>query len=181
MPARICGGHGRLGYRRTAFHVIFKLMRPRLVLLVALLLSAVAAAGAQSAATLRVNVLRQLEFGQLIGGVDASLGPADGRATAEFEILGPPGATVQLVFTLPTALASDNAGRVGLTFGAQSAAYSVSESNLDMIPFDPRAPFSAKLPASGRIVVMIGGTARASRQLVSGKYTSSLSLSVTRQ
>jgi hypothetical protein len=167
-------------------------MRPRLVLFALLLAAAPAARGQTgvaspglrgqtSAATLRVNVLRPLEFGPLIGGVDAALRPTDGRATAEFEILGPPGATVQLVFALPNALAGENAGRVDITFGGQSAAYSVSQSNLDMIAFDPRAPFSLRLPASGRVVVLIGGTAHASRQLVSGKYASSLSLSVTMQ
>jgi hypothetical protein len=155
-------------------------MRPRLVL-PCLLLATASAMPAQAVAPLRVNVLRPLEFGQLIGGVDAALKPADGRATAEFEILGPPGATVQLMFTLPSALAGEGGGQVGLAFGPQSAAYSASESNVDMIPFDPRAPFSLRLPPSGRVVVMIGGTARASRQLISGRYLGSLSLSVTVQ
>ena len=155
-------------------------MRPRFALL-ALLLFAAPAARSQSAASVRVNVLRQLEFGALIDGVEASLRPVDGKATAMFEIIAPAGTNVQLNFTLPAALTGEGGGRVALTFGSQSAAYSVSESSLDLIAFDPRAPFTLKLPASGRVVVLIGGSARSSRQLSSGRYTSSLSLSVTVQ
>jgi hypothetical protein len=161
--------------------VIFTSMRPRLALF-ALLLSAAPAAHSQTAAaSLRVNVLRQLEFGQLIGGIDAAMGPADTKATALFEIIGPPGVTVQLTFTLPGEMIGEGGGRVGLAFGPQSAAYSVNQSNVDNIPFDPRAPFSLKLPANGRVVVIIGGIARPSRQLASGRYTGNLSLSVTTQ
>ncbi len=158
-------------------------MRPRKYFAVfALLLALAPAARSQTAAaSLRVNVLRQLEFGQLVGGIDAAIGPADTKATALFEIIGPPGATVQLTFTLPGEMIGEGGGRVSLAFGAQSAAYSVNQSNVDNIPFDPRAPFSLKLPANGRVVVMIGGVARASRQLVSGRYTGNLSLSVTTQ
>jgi hypothetical protein len=155
-------------------------MRPRLALFALLIVSA-APLCSQAPPTLRVNVLRPLEFGQLIGGVDAPLRATDTKATAIFEILGPPGSSVQLTFTLPTDLIGEGNGRVGMTFGAQSAAYSVSESNLDLIPFDPRAPFTLKLPQSGRVVVMIGGTARPSRQLISGRYAGSLSLSVISQ
>ena len=179
MPAQ-SGGHGRLGYRRTTPHAIFKHMRPRFSLF-ALLLATAPALHGQSAASLRVNVLRQFEFGQVIGGVDAAIGPADSRATAVFEIIGPAGATVQLVFTLPPELIGESGGRVGLSFGAQSAAYSLNQSSVDNIPFDPRAPFTLKLPANGRVVVMIGGTARPARQLISGRYMSSLSLSATVQ
>ncbi len=155
-------------------------MRPRFVLIALLLVAAPALRG-QTPASLRVNVLRQLEFGQLIGGVDASVGPAESKATAMFEIIGPAGATVQLVFTLPGQMIGEGGGRVALAFGAQSAAYSVNASNVDNIPFDPRTPFTLRLPANGRVVVMIGGTARASRQLISGRYTGNLSLSVTTQ
>jgi hypothetical protein len=155
-------------------------MRPRFALF-ALQLIAAPALHSQTAASLRVNVLRQLEFGQLIGGVDATMTPADTKATALFEILGPPGANVQLVFTLPTQISGEGGGRVGLTFGPQSAAYSINESSADDIPFDPRAPFSLKLPPNGRVVVMIGGMARPSRQLISGRYSGNLSLSVTTQ
>ena len=155
-------------------------MRPRFALFALLLIAAPALRG-QTAASLRVNVLRQLEFGQLIGGVDASLGPADSKATALFEILGPPGANIQLVFTLPAQISGEGGGRVGMTFGPQSAAYSINESSADNIPFDPRAPFALKLPPSGRVVVMIGGIARPSRQLISGRYSGNLSLSVTTQ
>lgn len=155
-------------------------MRPRF-LLFALLFAAVPALRAQAVRSLRVNVLRQLEFGQLIGGVDAAMGPADAKATALFEVIGPAGATAQLMFTLPTELIGESGGRVGLSFGAQSAAYSVNESSVDNIPFDPRAPFSLKIPASGRVVVIVGGMARPSRQLISGKYSGNLSLSVSTQ
>jgi|ERR1019366_9972994 hypothetical protein len=163
-----------------ALHVILKHIRPRLFFF-ALLLAAAPALRSQAGASLRVNVLRQLVFGQLIGGVDAAMGPADSKATALFEIIGPVGATVQLVFTLPAELIGEGGGRVGLSFGAQSAAYSLNESSADNIPFDPRAPFTLKLPANGRVVVMIGGMAKPSRQLVSGRYTGNLSLSVTTQ
>jgi hypothetical protein len=155
-------------------------MRLRFALLVLSLIAAPALRG-QSVVSLRVNVLRQLEFGQLIGGVDATMAPSDTKATALFEILGPPGANVQLVFTLPAQISGEGGGRVGLTFGPQSAAYSVNESSADNIPFDPRTPFPLKLPPSGRVVVMIGGIARPSRQLISGRYTGNLSLSVTTQ
>jgi hypothetical protein len=155
-------------------------MRPRLVLFALLLIAAPALRG-QTPVPLRVNVLRQLEFGSLIGGVDATMAPTDSKATALFEIIGPAGTTVQLVFTLPAQIIGEGGGRVGLTFGPQSAAYSINESSADNIPFDPRAPFSLKLPQTGRVVVMIGGMARPSRQLASGRYTGNLSLSVTSQ
>ncbi len=155
-------------------------MRPRFVLFALLLIAAPALRG-QSPPSLRVNVLRQLEFGSLIGGVDATMAPADSKATALFEIIGPAGATVQLVFTLPGQISGEGGGKVALVFGPQSAAYSVNESSVDNIPFDPRAPFSLKLPPSGRVVVMIGGMARPSRQLISGRYSGNLSLAVTTQ
>jgi hypothetical protein len=155
-------------------------MRPRLILL-ALLLQTAPALRAQAPATLRVNVLRQLEFGQLIGGVNADVPATSGRATAMFEVIGPANANIRLVFTLPAQLAGEGGGQVGLTFGPQSAAYSVNQTNVDNIPFDPRAPFTLKLPANGRIVVLIGGMAMPSRQLVSGRYAGNLSLLVTTQ
>jgi hypothetical protein len=85
------------------------------------------------------------------------------------------------VFTLPGQISGEGGGKVALSFGPQSAAYSVNESSVDNIPFDPRAPFSLKLPPNGRVVVMIGGMARPSRQLISGRYSGNLSLAVTTQ
>jgi len=67
----------------------------------------------ETAGALGVNVLRPLEFGALVYGVESALRPTDGKATAMFEILGPAGATVQLTFTLPPALAGEGGGRVG--------------------------------------------------------------------
>ena len=176
MPA-LSGGHGRLGALRSTHDA--RAIRhvgtgspdagsPR-------------SAQAQAPASLRVNVLRQLEFGQLIGGVDTDVPAATGRATAMFEIIGPANASVRLVFTLPAQLTGEGGGRVALTFGPQSAAYSVNQTNVDNIPFDPRAPFTLTLPASGRVVVLIGGMAMPSRQLASGRYAGNLSLLVTTQ
>ena len=183
MPAH-SGGHGRLGYRRMALQAILKVMRPRFALLafITLLLAAEPAAHGQSgqpAAPLRVNALRSLEFGLLIGGVESTLTPTDGRVTAEFEILGTKGATVSLLFTLPSELVGESGQRLALSFGSQSAAYSVTQSGTDLIAFDPRAPFSVTLPIAGRVVVVVGGTAKPSQQLISGRYTGNLSLSAT--
>jgi len=154
-------------------------MRPRLVL--SALLLAAAPLCAQAPAALRVNVLRQLEFGRLIGGVDTDIGAASSRATAMFEVIGPANASIRLVFTLPAQLIGEGGGRIGLTFGPQSAAYSVNQSSADNIPFDPRAPFILKLPATGRVIVLIGGLATPSRELASGRYAGNLSLLVTTQ
>jgi hypothetical protein len=157
-------------------------MRSRPALFFALLfLVAAPSLRAQAPASLRVNVLRQLEFGQLIGGVSADVPAVSSRATALFEIIGPPNAGVRLVFTLPAQLTGEGGGQIGLTFGPQSAAYSVSQTNVDNIPFDPRAPFTLKLPPTGRVVVLIGGMAMPSRQLASGRYAGNLSLLVTSQ
>jgi hypothetical protein len=157
-------------------------IRRRLLIVVATLVALLAHAPASGAqvpaptATLRVNPLRPLSFGRLIDGVDGPVGADDGVGSAQFEVIGPAGATVQLIFTLSLELAGDKGARLPVEFGPRSASYSITQSGRDLVTFDPRAPFTLTLPPGGRILVFVGGAAHPPRQITSGNYTGSLTL-----
>ncbi|HTR76919.1 MAG TPA: hypothetical protein VMH39_02375 [Gemmatimonadaceae bacterium] len=125
--------------------------------------------------SIRLNVLRPMDLGRLIDGVGGD--DRTGRATtAEFELIGPPGASVELQFNLPPGLNGEHGERVPLTFGPTSGAWSASSSDLDMVVFDPRAPTTILIPPSGRVAITLKGSAYALHQLRSGPYSGQITL-----
>jgi hypothetical protein len=144
--------------------------------LLALALRAPTVGAQAAAATLRVNPLRSLTFGRLITGVDSPVGADDGIGAAQFEVIGPASATVQLIFTLSQELSGDRGARLPIEFGPRSASYSISQSGRDLVTFDPRTPFTLVLPPSGRILVFVGGAAHPPQQITSGTYAGNLTL-----
>lgn len=146
------------------------------MLALALLAPTVGAQTKTPTATLQVNALRPLAFGRLIAGVDSPVGADGGISAAQFEIVGPAEATIQLIFTFSQELEGDRGTQLPIEFGPRSASYSISQSGRDLVTFDPRTPFTLRLPPSGRLLVFVGGGAHPPRQITSGTYTGNLTL-----
>jgi hypothetical protein len=162
--------------RRLSFPVGIATMFAVATCAVATCVPLVGAQATTPTSTLRVNPLRPLTFGQLISGIDGPVGADGGIGAAQFEVAGPPGATVQLIFTLSQELYGDNGARLPIVFGPRSASYSISQSGRDLVTFDPRVPFTLVIPPNGRLLVFVGGAAQPPRQITSGNYTGSLTL-----
>ncbi len=135
------------------------------------------AAPLSAQASLRVNVLRPLAFDRLAPGMPqgarAGSAPSD---TGVFEVLGPPGALVELWFTLPAVFDGPRGEPLPVFFDATSAALSAAQSLADRAPFDPRLRQQYRIPASGRFLVFIAGRVAVRDGQSPGRYRASIVL-----
>jgi len=146
----------------------------RLLLVMALSLSAVTAAAAQT--SLRVNVLRPLSFDRLAPVAPSLVATAAPTDTGVFEILGLPGTEVEIWFALPAVFDGPSGAALSARFDATSAAYSFAQTTADRIPFDPRQRLPFRIPASGRMLVFIAGRVLVAADQRPGRYQASIVL-----
>ena len=124
----------------------------------------------------RVNVIRELNFGNETAGAPLSGAPSD---TGVFEILGAAGDEVDVVFALPNAMESPTGSRLPLTFDVTSGAYSAAQSGADHLLFDPRLRQRFRIPASGRFFLYIAPRATPPRTQGTGHYRANVIIYVS--
>lgn len=147
----------------------------RALLLFAVLLPAASA----TAQTLQVTGIRGVTFGTMVPGIDVVVSRTDGARAAQFDIKGTgSGRTVQLQFTLPTALSGPAGATLPLVYTAGDAGFSAQQSITNQTGFDPRAPYTALLATDGRGSVFLGCTARPAANQAAGGYSAILTLTV---
>jgi hypothetical protein len=120
-----------------------------------------------------------LAFGDLLGGVPASVPPVDPVNAAQFRVRQG-NRTVEVSFTLPPVMTGPGAGEVALSFSAADAVYSTTQSPAGGVPFDPRVPFT--LPAGGGggwNWVFLGGAALAPPSAPQGTYQATIVITLT--
>lgn len=148
-------------------------------LLCILLLGGAAALTAQRGRRpVRARGVRSLAFGTLLPGIPQPVSAGDPLRSGQFDISGTRFSTVQLVFSLPTAMVGPAGATLPLVFGPNDAGYSVSQSVTAQVGFDPRAPFLATMSRTGRGSVFLGGTAQPSMSQPPGPYSGTVTLTV---
>lgn len=159
---------------RTPLHAAVVAVRRGMVALA--LWGAVAEAQPSS---LTVTGLRNLGFGTLIPGVPATIQPTDLTRAAQFDVRGSATQQLQLVLALPLTLQGPSGSALPLRWGPSAAAYSLSGGVADAIAFDPALPFTVALPASGRLLVFLGGTAQPAMTQMPGRFTAVITLTAS--
>jgi hypothetical protein len=125
-----------------------------------------------------VTGIRGVTFGAVLPGVPRVILRADPANSGQFDIKAPKG-NVLLTFVLPLAMTGPAGAQMPLIFGASDAGYSASQAIGSQVGFDPRQPFNAAMPNSGRASVFVGATANPTTNQRAGAYTATVVLNVT--
>lgn len=128
---------------------------------------------------IRVTAVQGLTFGNLIPGIPAHVLRTDPVGSGRLDIRAHPREVVQLLFTLPTAMAGPAGASLNLTFGASDGGFSSEESISTQVGFDPRSATIQALSKNGRGSVFLGGTASPSATQRAGVYTATITLTVS--
>lgn len=129
--------------------------------------------------SLTVTGLRNLGFGTLIPGLSMTVLPSDPVHAAQFDVRGTASQQLQLALSLPLDMTGPAGAQMPLRWGPSAAAYSITGGVADAIAFDPALPFTVSLPASGRLLVFLGGTAQPSITQTPGRFTAVITLTAS--
>ena len=116
-----------------------------------------------------------LTFGTVLPGIPVRVGATDPAHAGQFEIQGPPTASVRVELTLPAALVSGGGATLPLSFGASDALAVVGGHT---VMFDPHTPLVAALGADGRLELYLGGEALPAVPQAGGSYHGTIALAV---
>ena len=115
-----------------------------------------------------------LAFGTVTAGTPKSV---TGTSAGRFTISGQPSRAVSITFTLPTVLAGSGSATIPITFSSTDgllwSPYPTASSG-----FNPNAPFSTPLDATGNLTIGIGGTVSPPALATSGLYSGTITLTV---
>lgn len=126
-------------------------------------------------APLTVTPAANLDFGNVIPGVNSTLLPSDANA-GRFDVAGSGVLEVTLDFTtLPNQLSS-GAATMPITYAAGSAAYADTPAGAQTT-FDPSATATTNLVA-GALSVFLGGTVQPAFNQAAGSYSATVTLQV---
>lgn len=121
--------------------------------------------------------LSDLTFTTVIAGVTQTVRPSDPTA-AQFQITPGKGMrTLQLVFSLPSALSGP--GSMPIVFDATSGIWSRNSHISGGTTFDPRAGISVPSDGMSSLYVWIGGTVQPPPTQAGGNYTGTITITVT--
>jgi spore coat protein U-like protein len=130
-------------------------------------------ARAQSAAA-----VQDLNFGTLLPGVSQNVAVTSALSRGHFTLDNVGGATLEILFLLPTGLASAEGATLPLSFQNGDAALVLKGGKTTL--FDPRSPFTAKVPAGqSPAQVYLGGTASPGTNQAAGVYSATVTLVVS--
>ncbi len=135
-----------------------------------LLLAAPSTVLGQAAGSVQVVRLHDLAFGIVPTGMSRIVAPTASEA-GKFEIRGPAGTRVSLIFHLPQTLAGESAF-LGVEFTPGSAAWAEQDDITGAMLFDPRRGLQVTLPSDGTIYLWIGGRLSVPNSLPSARYES---------
>lgn len=127
-------------------------------------------------APLTVTPAANLDFGNVIPGVNSTLLPSDANA-GRFDVAGSGVLEVTLDFTtLPNQLATGGGATMPILYGAGSAAYADTPAGAQTT-FDPSATATTNLVA-GALSVFLGGTVQPAFNQAAGSYSATVTLQV---
>jgi hypothetical protein len=149
--------------------------RESLVLIGALLLGARLEAQGKP---LTVTGMRGVTFGAVLPGVPRVVPRTDPANSGQIDIKGSKG-QVLLTFVLPISMTGPSGALMPITFGASDAGFSATQAIGSQVGFDPKQPYTATLPNSGRASVFLGATANPATNQRAGTYTGTITLNVT--
>lgn len=128
---------------------------------------------------LTVTGARDLNFGTVLPGMPRVVLRTDAANSGRFDIRGPNRGQLLLAFVLPVAMTGPVGALMPISFGASDAGFSSTQAIGSQVGFDPKQPFTATLPISGRASVFVGATANPVTNQRAGPYTATLTLNVT--
>lgn len=155
-----------------------RLLVGRLIAVVAI--AATPCSLAAQARPIRVDGVKGLTFGVLLGGLPMSIARNDPVRAGQFNLSAQPKSPIILQLTLPSAMTGPAGATIPLVFGGGDAGFSAQESISNQQAFDPRASAVVITNASnGRGSVYLGGTAQPAANQRPGSYTGTITLTVT--
>lgn len=147
---------------------------PTLALLAAVLLAGAAPARAQ----LQVSGERDLDFGELLGGVPTTISRTDPLGSGQILIRAPRNTQVEVTLLLPTELAGPAGATVPLSFPPGSAGWAPWSIIWLQQAFDPNVPNTFQVGFFGQSSIYLGGTATAPPQAPAGTYSNTITATV---
>lgn len=125
---------------------------------------------------LTVSFIQDLDFGNVLPGVNKTIAPGDG-ADGRLQVAGASGYQVSLDFgTLPTALLSGG-NNLPISFGAGSAGHGTTSGSVGSL-FNPGTGANANLSASGNLFIFLGGTVSPAIDQAAGTYEADITVTV---
>lgn len=143
-----------------------------------LLLLALAGGAEAQGRPLRLQGLQPLNFGDVLAGVPLRVARTDPARSGQFDLRGAKDLDLMLQFTLPDAMTGPGGASLELRFDAGDAGYSPTESITAQQSFDPRSPFTVRLPTNGKARLFLGGTVSPAPDQRGGDYTAPVVLTV---
>ena len=146
---------------------------------VLVLLLVVGTTAAHALPPLQVQRRRNLRFDQILPGAPTTVLWNDAARAGRYRVRGNRNSEILVDFFLPGQMSGRQGRSIPVAFGPGDAVY-VPDGNLgSAIPFDPRVPTTLRLPASGRGLIFLGGTALPPAQARTGRYRARVALTVS--
>ena len=128
---------------------------------------------------IQVAGVKPLAFGVLLPGIGTTVLRNDAVRAGQFNIVAQPNSQIILQLTLPTVLTGPAGRTIPLTFSANDAGFSASESIASQQGFDPRvATVVLTNTKNGRGSVYLGGSAQPSASQQPGSYSAVITLTI---
>jgi hypothetical protein len=126
-----------------------------------------------------VSANNDLLFGTLLTGAPYTILPSDPEAAA-FQIRrpGPPGATMDISFSLPSQLLGPGAA-IPITFGPNSLEWDVNQNGNNRQPANPALPLRLRAGGGGRLFLWLGATVDVPMNIPNGDYGNVIVITVT--
>jgi hypothetical protein len=134
-----------------------------------------------STTALAVSQLRNLNFGNILPGVAATVDPHSTTLSGAWQILGNKNAEIAMTLTLPTQLTTGT-WTLPISFGATSGCGKQQQNQTGCTVFNPSVGLIARIrnsnPPNNTFHVWIGGTVTPSLTQHTGMYLGNITLSV---
>ena len=115
----------------------------------------------------------ELDFGNVLPGVNSTVAASSGATAGRFDLTGVTGANVNVSFTLPANLTS---GANSLPIGSWTACHNTSASQAGCTGFTPSAGTTSANFVSGALYVYMGGTVSPAGLQPAGLYQANVTL-----
>jgi len=122
--------------------------------------------------------IHDLSFGTVLPGIPVSVSTSDPMHAGQFEVEGPPAASVRVEFTLPAVLTSGGNALPVFFGGADGFADFSHDTPPHSVVFDPHTPLIGTLGTGGLFFLKLGGTVSPSRVQIGGAYSATISITV---
>jgi hypothetical protein len=141
-------------------------------------LAVILAAGGASA-QVTVQGRQPLDFGITLAGVNASVAPTDAVHAGLFYAVDRLHGVVQVSLALPTTLTGPSGKTLTLKFAATDGVIRTTGAGATSTTFNPKISKNVTLSTSPDFYVELGGTVQPIAKQVTGKYTGTITLTIT--